>query len=195
MSAKQPAKELDILSFASQKDFETWLKKNHSSADGLWVRIFKKDSGEKTITYAEALDVALCYGWIDSQKKSYDAKSYTQKFTPRGPKSIWSKVNIGHIARLTTARKLQQSGIAQVEAAKKDGRWDQAYDSPKNMKVPEDFLIELKKHKEAYAFFNTLTKANIYAIAWRLQTAKKIETRQKRIEIILKMLKAGKSFH
>lgn len=195
MAAKQNTKELGIISFVSQKAFETWLKKNHSSTAGVWMRLFKKDSGEKTITYEEALDVALCYGWIDSQKKSYDAKSYLQKFTPRTSKSIWSKVNIGHIDRLTKAQKLQPSGIAQIEAAKKDGRWDQAYDSPKNMKVPEDFLVQLKKYKKAYAFFKTLTKANLYAIAWRLQTAKKNETRQKRMGVILEMLKAGKSFH
>ncbi len=195
MPAKQNTKELAIVSFATEKVFETWLKKNHASAAGVWVRFFKKGSGEKTIKYAEALDVALCYGWIDSQVKSYDIKSYIHKFTPRGPKSIWSKVNIGHVARLTKAEKLQPAGIAKVEAAKKDGRWEQAYDSPKNMQVPEDFLIQLKKHKKAYVFFKTLTKANVYAIAWRLQTAKKVETRQKRMVTILEMLKTGKSFH
>lgn len=187
--------ELAIINFPSQKDFETWLKKNQALVPGIWMQIFKKDSKEKTITYAEALDIALCYGWIDSQKKSYDAKSYIQKFTPRRTKSIWSKVNIGHIARLTKEQKLQPAGVAQVEAAKKDGRWDRGYDSPKNMKLPEDFLLELKKHKKAYAFFNTLTKSNVYTIAWRLQTAKKVETRQKRIVAILEMLKIGKSFH
>ncbi|MES2622940.1 MAG: YdeI/OmpD-associated family protein [Patescibacteria group bacterium] len=195
MPTKPNIKELATISFASQKEFQTWLKKNHTSTPGLWMRIFKKDSGEKSITYAEALDVALCYGWIDSQKKSYDAQSYIQKFSPRGLRSIWSKVNIGHINRLDKAQKLQPAGIAQVHAAKKDGRWEQAYDSSKNMKVPDDFLIELKKHKKAYTFFNTLTKANVYAIAWRLQTAKKIETRQKRMVTILDMLKTGKSFH
>lgn len=195
MRAKQNAKELATLRFASQKDFETWLKKNHASASGVWVRFFKKGSGEKTIFYAEALDAALCYGWIDSQVKSYDAKSYIQKFTPRGPKSIWSKVNREHVKRLEKEGRMRPAGIAQVEAAKKDGRWNQAYDSPKNMKVPEDFLIRLKKHKAAHAFFKTLTKANVYAIAWRLQTAKKPETRQKRMAAILEMLKTGKSFH
>lgn len=195
MQPKQGVKELPIISFVSQKSFETWLKKHHTSTAGVWMRIFKKDSGEKTVTYAEALDVALCYGWIDSQKKSYDAKSYIQKFTPRGSRSIWSKVNIGHIDRLTKAQKMNPAGIAQVEAAKKDGRWEQAYDSPKNMKVPEDFLVLLKKHKKAYAFFKTLTKANTYAIAWRLQTAKKVETRERRMVTILEMLKTGKTFH
>ncbi len=195
MPPKQKTKELAIIGFATEKDFETWLKKNHASTPGVWLQIFKKDSGEKTITYAEALDVALCYGWIDSLKKSYDAKSFIQKFTPRGPKSIWSKVNIGHVARLTKAQRMHSAGVAHVEAAKKDGRWERAYDSQKNMKVPEDFLIQLKKDKKAYAFFQTLTKANVYAIAWRLQTAKKVETRQKRMETILGMLKDSKSFH
>lgn len=195
MHARKQSKELAIISFVSQRVFEAWLKKHHTSAAGVWVRFFKKDSGQISITYAEALDAALCYGWIDSQKKTYDARSYIHKFTPRGPKSIWSKVNIGHVARLRKAQKLQPAGLAAVAAAKKDGRWGQAYDSPKNMKVPEDLLIQLKKHKKAYAFFKTLTKANVYAIAWRLQTAKKIETRERRMETILEMLKAGKSFH
>ena len=187
--------ELKVVPFKTVKAFEAWLKKNHASSPGIWMQLFKKGSDVKTITYAEALDEALCYGWIDSQKKSYDAKSYILKFTPRRPKSIWSKVNIGHIARLTKIEKLQPSGKAQVEAAKKDGRWGQAYDSPKNMKVPEDFVIELKKHKKAYAFWGTLTKANVYAIAWRLQTAKKLETREKRMGLILEMLKKGQKFH
>lgn len=195
MRAKQPSKELSVIPFDSKKAFETWLKKNHASASGVWIRFYKKGSGEKTVTYAEALDIALCYGWIDSQVRSYDAKSYVQKFTPRGPKSIWSKTNVEHITRLTKARKLRRAGILQVEAAKKDGRWERAYDSSKNMKVPEDFLLRLKKNKKAYAFFQTLTKANVYAILWRLQTAKKVETRQKRMETILTMLTASQSFH
>lgn len=188
-------KELPIVAFKTQKAFETWLGENHSSASGLWIRFFKKGSDEKSITYAEALDVALQYGWIDSQLKAYDAASYLHKFTPRGPKSIWSKINTEHVERLIKEKKMKPAGLAQVKAAKEDGRWSAAYSSAKSMEIPADFLKELKKNKAAYTFFTTLNKANVYAIAWRLHTAKKPETRQKRMEAILEMLASGKSFH
>jgi uncharacterized protein YdeI (YjbR/CyaY-like superfamily) len=188
-------KKESIQAFRSQMEFETWMRKNHSSVSALWVRFFKKGSGKKTITYAEALDVALAYGWIDSQLKAYDTASYLQKFTPRGPKSIWSKTNTEHVARLIKEKKMRPAGMIQVEAAKKDGRWQSAYASPKNMDVPADFLKKLKKNKSAAKFFKSLNKANVYAIAWRLQTAKKPETRAKRMKAILEMLASGKSFH
>lgn len=181
--------------FTTAKAFGVWLQKNHSASPGIWLQFFKKGSGVKTITYAEALDEALCYGWIDSQVKTFDDKSYLQRFGPRKPKSIWSKTNTAHIERLRKAGKLKPAGIAQVEAAKKDGRWKLAYDSSKNMSIPEDFLQNLKKDKKAYAFFKTLNKANVYTICWRLQTAKKPETRQKRMDLILAMLKKGEKFH
>ena len=148
-----------------------------------------------TITYAEALDVALCYGWIDGQKKPYDTKSWLQKFTPRRPKSIWSKGNREHIARLEKSGKMRAAGSKQVAAAKADGRWEQAYDSQSNMVVPADFLKELAKNKKAETFFKLLSKTNTYAIVWRLQTAKKIETRDKRMKAILEMLKKEEKFH
>ena len=148
-----------------------------------------------TITYAEALDVALCYGWIDGQKKPYDTKSWLQKFTPRRPKSIWSKRNREHIARLEKSGKMRAAGGKQVAAAKADGRWEQAYDSQSNMVVPADFLKELAKNKKAETFFKLLNKTNTYAIVWRIQTAKKIETRDKRMKAILEMLKKEEKFH
>jgi uncharacterized protein YdeI (YjbR/CyaY-like superfamily) len=188
-------KEMRVRAFPTQQSFEIWLGKNHESIRALWIRFFKKGSNKKTITYAEAVDVALCYGWIDSQLKTYDAESYIQKFTPRGPKSIWSKINTERVTRLLKEKRMQPSGITQVTAAKKDGRWDLAYDSSKNMSVPEDFLSELQKHKKAFDFFKTLSKANIYAIAWRLRTVKTPETRSKREKSILEMLNEGKSFH
>jgi len=191
---KAEKKELPIVAFKNQKEFAAWMGKHHFGS-GLWIRFYKKASGEKTIVYAEALDVALAHGWIDSQVKKYDAASYLQKFTPRGPRSIWSKINTAHIERLTKAKKMKPAGLAQVEAAKKDGRWHAAYDSPKNMEVPADFLKELKKKRSAYKFFTTLTKANVYAITWRLHTAKKPETRAKRMKAILEMLREGKKFH
>ena len=139
--------------------------------------------------------MALCYGWIDGQKNSYDAESWIQKFTPRRPRSIWSKRNREHIARLEQSGKMKAAGIKQVEAAKADGRWEQAYDSPGNMVVPADFLIKLARNKKAEAFFKTLNKTNTYAIVWRLQTAKKPETRDKRMKEILEMLKKQEKFH
>jgi len=187
--------EGDILTCASQEDFEKWLAKKHAASKGVWLRFFKKASGKKGISYDEALDVALCYGWIDSQVKKYDADSYIQKFSPRGPKSVWSKRNREHVARLIKAKKIQPAGLLAVKAAKKSGRWDEAYDSPTNMKLPADFMTALSKDKKAKAFFDTLNRANLYAIGWRLQTAKKPETRAKRMTAILAQLQAGKKFH
>lgn len=187
--------ELAIQAFASGKEFTSWLAKHHKAAAGIWIRLFKVKSELPSITYAEALDVALCYGWIDGQKKAYDTDSWLQKFTPRRPKSIWSKRNREHVDRLAKLGLMKAAGIKEVEAAKTDGRWEQAYDSPGNMNVPTDFLKELAKNKKAEAFFKTLNKTNIYSIVWRLQTAKKPETRIKRMKAILEMLKKGEKFH
>jgi uncharacterized protein YdeI (YjbR/CyaY-like superfamily) len=184
-----------IVSFKTQKEWHNWLDKNHSKLNGIWLQFFKKDSGIKALNYGEALDEALCYGWIDGQAKKFDAISWIQKFTPRRSKSIWSKRNIEHISRLDKDGKMKPAGLKAVEEAKKDGRWEKAYDSPTNMQVPEDFLEALSKNKKALAFFNSLSKANTYAIAWRLQTAKKPETRGKRMKAILEMLKKGEKFH
>ena len=188
-------KDTPIKAFSSLKAWETWLATNHAKSDSLWLRIFKKDSGKKTITYDEALDVALCYGWIDGQKNKYDTDSWLQKFTPRRAKSVWSKRNREHVARLITEKRMKPSGLNEVKAAKADGRWEQAYDSPSQMKIPEDFLQALAKNKKAEAFFKTLNKANTYAIAWRLQTAKKAETREKRMKLLLEMMSEGKKLH
>ncbi len=181
--------------FKTAKAFGAWLKKNHSTSTDVWIQLFKKGSGVKTITYAEALDEALCFGWIDSQKKSFDDASFLQRFGPRTAKGMWSKVNRLHIERLIKEKRMAPAGLAHVAAAKADGRWDRAYDSPKNMKVPDDLLLALAKNKKAEQFFKSLNKANVYAIAWRLQTAKKPETRQKRMDLILAMLKKGEKFH
>jgi uncharacterized protein YdeI (YjbR/CyaY-like superfamily) len=187
--------DLPILTFTSSEDFTSWLAKHHKVSSGIWIRLFKIKSGVPTITYAEALDVALCYGWIDGQKKAYDTESWLQKFTPRRRKSIWSKRNREHVERLDKSGMMKAAGIKEVEAAKADGRWEQAYESSGNMTVPPDFLNELAKNKKAEAFFKTLNKTNIYSIVWRLQTAKKSETRNKRMKAILEMLKKGEKFH
>jgi len=187
--------DLPILTFTSAEAFTSWLAVNHKLSQGIWIRIFKINSAVPTITYAEALNAALCYGWIDGQKNAYDAGSWLQKFTPRRSKSLWSQRNREHVERLTEAGMMQPEGIAEVEAAKADGRWKQAYESPAKMVVPQDFLDQLSRDKEAEAFFKTLNKTNMYAIVWRLQTAKKQETRNKRMKAILEMLRKGEKFH
>lgn len=186
---------LQIILFPSPQDWEDWLAAHYTQPEGVWVKIAKKASGLASVSYVEALDVALCYGWIDGQKQSFDAAYYLQKFTPRRPKSIWSKVNVKKVAVLTAAGKMKPAGLAAVDAAKQDGRWDQAYDSHRTMAVPADFQAILDKNPQAKAFFATLNKTNTYAILWRIQTAKKPETRQARIEKCIAMLNEGKKFH
>ena len=186
---------IPIALFENAKDWESWLKENYAEPTGRWLKIAKKASGKASVSYLEALDVALCYGWIDGQKQSYDAEYFLQKFTPRRPRSIWSKVNVENIARLSAAGLMQAPGLAAVEAAKADGRWDQAYDSSRTMEVPEEFRLALDAHPKAKAFFATLNKTNTYAILWRIQTAKKPETRAARIESLIAMLEAGEKLH
>lgn len=188
-------KELEVKPFASKEKWEEWLSQHYDTSNGLWLQIAKKASGIATVTYEEALEVALCYGWIDGQLKPLDEKYFLQKFCQRGPKSIWSKRNCDRVTRLIAEKKMQPAGLQQIEAAKKDGRWERAYDSPKNMVIPEDFLKELSKNKKAEAFFKSLNRANLYAIGWRLQTATKPETREKRMQAILAMLVKGEKFH
>lgn len=183
--------ELPILPFESKKEFADWLAKNHDKSAGLWLKIAKKAAGISTVTYAEALDVALCYGWIDGQKGSFDEQYFLQKFTPRRPKSIWSKINVGHVERLITSGEMKPSGLKAVEAAKQDGRWEAAYSSQKNIEVPADFQSALNKNKKAKAFFETLTSARRYSFLFRIETAKKAETREKRIRQFVEMLAEG----
>lgn len=183
--------ELTVRCFATSQQWEEWLAENHTAVVGLWLQFYKKAAAKKSVTYAEALDIALCYGWIDGHLKSYDADSYVRRFTPRRAKSLWSKRNQEHVARLMQAGLMQPAGLAAVTAAQADGRWDQAIDR-KSVVIPPDFLIELKKYPAADAFFKTLNKANIYAIAWKLQTVKQPATRTRRMQVILDMLRQGK---
>jgi uncharacterized protein YdeI (YjbR/CyaY-like superfamily) len=187
--------DLKIVSFKNAKGWGNWLEKNHSKSKGVWLRFYKKNSGIPTIVYSEALEEALCYGWIDGQLKKGDEKSYFQKFTPRRTKSIWSKRNIGLVNKLEKEGRLKSSGIKEIENAKADGRWEKAYDSQSKMKFPEDFLKELSKNKKAFSFFESLNKTNKYSICWRLQTAKTEATRNKRMKAILEMMKRGEKFH
>jgi uncharacterized protein YdeI (YjbR/CyaY-like superfamily) len=184
-----------IISFPSAGDFRTWLATNHTEPGGIWLRIYKKDSGVATVTYAEALDQALCFGWIDGQKKPYDQQSWLQRFTPRRPRSGWSKRNTQHAGRLIKSGAMAAPGLKEVNAAKADGRWKAAYDSFSQAAVPEDFLNRLAKNKKAKAFFETLNKTNLYSILYRLQTAKQPETREKRVRAIIEMLARGEKFH
>ena len=185
----------EVLSFSSAMELEQWFAENHARSNGIWVRFFKKTSDIPSVSYDEALDAALCFGWIDGQLRKHDQVSWLRKFTPRRPKSVWSKRNRGHAERLIKAGTMHEAGLQEVEAARKDGRWKAAYDSAQNMVVPDDFLTELDKNLKAKAFFETLNRANVYAIVWRLQTARKPETRQKRLKTILAMLAEGQKFH
>jgi uncharacterized protein YdeI (YjbR/CyaY-like superfamily) len=185
----------EVRAFATPKVWRSWLARRHASSPGIWIKFYKKESGIRSITYAQALDEALCWGWIDGRANAFDATAWVQRFTPRRPRSSWSKRNRTHVARLIEERRMQPSGLAQVEAARADGRWDRAYDSPGNSAVPADLLEALARHEKADAFFQTLNRANLYAITYRLQTAKKPETRARRFEQILQMMKDGKKFH
>ena len=187
-NTKKDSNDLPVISFETPAEWAEWLNENHGSCKGIWLRFFKKASGIKTILYAEALDEALCYGWIDGQIKTLDEQSYLQRFTPRRPRSNWSKRNTENVVRLEETGRMKPSGVKEVEAAKKDGRWEKAYHPPTEMEIPDDFLKELAKNKEALAFFESLNKTNKYAIAWRLQTAKKPETRERRMKKILEMM-------
>jgi uncharacterized protein YdeI (YjbR/CyaY-like superfamily) len=181
--------------FRSSKELRAWLAKEHARTHCLLLRIYKKDSGVPSVTYAEALDQALCFGWIDGQKLPFDENSWVQKFTPRRAKSGWSKTNVAHVDRLIQEGQMTPAGLKEVEAAKADGRWAAAYDSSANATVPPEFVKELARNAKAKQFYATLNKTNLYSIAYRLQTAKRAETKIKRIKLIVDMLARGEKFH
>ena len=187
--------ELPTLAFTSADEWRSWLEEHHATSEGIWLKFAKKASGIPSITPQEALEVALCYGWIDGQRKSFDDSYFINKYTTRTKRSMWSKRNRDIAEGLIEAELMQPAGLREIERAKQDGRWRRAYDSPANMSLPEDFLTELKKDSDAFAFFETLNKSNTFEIARRLQTASKPETRQRRMEKILAMMKAGEKFY
>lgn len=187
--------EYPELFFANNADWRAWLQENATSMSGVWLRFAKKDSGIVSLHHSGALEEALCFGWIDGQAKSVDAVYYLQKFTPRTKRSLWSKRNIAIVTRLIAEGKMQPIGQAAIDAAKADGRWDGAYDSPANAVVPEELTKALLEKPKAAAFFSTLSKTNRYAITWRLQTAQKAETKARRLAKILDMLEKGEKFH
>jgi len=187
--------DLPILLFDTQQEWSTWLKENHKQPKGLWLKLAKTSSDKMSVRYAEALEEALRYGWIDGQKQAYNGEYWLQKFTPRNPKSVWSKVNVAKAEALITSGKMQPAGLAAVDLAKQDGRWSAAYDSPSTTTIPEDFQAALDANPKAKQFFETLNRANVYGFCWRIQTAKKPETRRARIEKFIEMLSQGKKLH
>jgi uncharacterized protein YdeI (YjbR/CyaY-like superfamily) len=194
-STRSAANDYPMVLFKRQKDWAVWLDKNHAASAGVWLRIAKKESEIKSVTYAEALEVALCYGWIDGQKKTYDETSWLQKFTPRGARSIWSKVNREKALKLIQDGHMKPAGLKAIERAKQAGQWDAAYDSPRGATVPDDFQAALDGNARAKAFFATLNSGNRYAILFRIQTAKKAETRAKRIQQFIQMLAKHEQLH
>ncbi len=183
------------LPFESKKKWSAWLAKEHDKSAGVWLKLAKKDSGIQSITYEEALDVALCYGWIDGQKKGFDEKYWLQKFTPRGKKSIWSKINTEKAERLIASGDMKPAGLRAIEAAKLDGRWDAAYASQKNISVPQDFQAALDMNQKAKAFFETLKSSERYSFLFRIHQAKKPETRARRIQQSIEMLEKHQKIH
>jgi uncharacterized protein YdeI (YjbR/CyaY-like superfamily) len=192
------AKESDdipIMPFETQQDWEAWLKENHAGTRGIWLKIAKKEARTSSVSYAEALDSALCYGWIDGQKAAFDDQYWLQKFTPRTAKSIWSKVNCSKAEALIAEGKMQSAGLRQVEMAKSDGRWERAYESQSKITIPDDFQRELDKNPKAKDFFSTLDSANRYAFLFRIQAAKKPETRSAKIQKFIEMLNQQQKLH
>ncbi len=188
------ADDLPILHFASREELEAWLEANAEGA-GLWLKIAKKGSGVESVSYAEALELALCFGWIDSQKRGFDGVFFLQRFTPRRPRGKWSQINRSKVEELIAAGSMRPAGLAEVEAAKADGRWDAAYAGQRAATVPDDLQCELDRNEAAREFFATLDGANRYAILYRLGEAKKPETRQKRLRKFIAMLERGERIH
>jgi len=189
------AGELPIMFFSDQSSFENWLEINHNTSTGIRVHIAKKQSGVVSITYGEALESALCYGWVDSQKESFDEKTWLQRFTQRGARSMWSKVNKDKAEGLLANGRMKPSGMNAIEAAKENGQWDKAYQPQSSAVIPQDFEIELDHNPKAKAFFETMDKHNRYAILFRINRVKKQETRVKRIQQFITMLERGETIY
>ncbi|MGH3024052.1 MAG: YdeI/OmpD-associated family protein [Gaiellaceae bacterium] len=184
-----------ILAFASPAEWAAWLEREHATSDGVWLRFAKKGSGVASVVYPQALEVALCYGWIDSQVLSLDERFYLQKFTPRRARSKWSRVNRDKIEELTKQGRMRPAGLAQVQLAKADGRWEAAYSSPASMEVPDDLQQALDANSQAAEFWAGLNKSNRYAIIYQLEDAKKPETRTRRLETFIGMLERGEKLY
>ena len=189
-----PADPLPVVSFESTDAWDAWLTA-HADSPGLWLKIAKKGSAGQSISYSDALDVALCHGWIDGQKGRLDDEYWLQRFTPRKPGSKWSKINTERAAALIASGRMRPAGLREVERARADGRWEQAYESQSRVTVPEDLARALAANQRARAFFATLDSTNRYAILYRIGTAKRAETRERRIEQFVEMLARGETLH
>lgn len=187
--------ELPILLFVDQQSLENWLENNYDTSPGIRLQIAKKNSGVVSVSYAEALEIALCYGWVDSQKEALDERTWLQRFTPRGAKSIWSKVNKEKAENLIANGRMRPPGIKAIETAKQNGLWDKAYEPQSTASMPEDLAIELERNVKAKAFYDTLNRQNQYAILFRIHNAKKQETRAKRIQQFVAMLEKGEKIY
>ncbi|MEA2704906.1 MAG: hypothetical protein QOD63_2851 [Actinomycetota bacterium] len=187
--------DLPVIAFPSQDDWRAWLDEQHATSEGLWLKVAKKDTGIATVTYDEALDVALCYGWIDGQRNRFDDTWFLQRFTPRRARSKWSQRNCAKVATLTDQGLMRPAGLREVDRAKADGRWDAAYPSQRDLVVPDDLQAALAADGAAREFFDALDRTNRYAILYRLHDAKKPETRARRIETFVAMLAEGKKLH
>ncbi|KAF7562154.1 hypothetical protein G7046_g1994 [Stylonectria norvegica] len=183
-----PSHGLTTQLFDSASSWENWLEENYKMNTGIWLRLSKKDSGATSISYDEALDVALCFGWIDGQRKRHDAQYFIQRFTPRRKTSIWSKRNVNKVALLIESGRMRQSGLAEIDAAKADGRWDRAYSSSSNAQVPDDFKKALDINKDASEFFDTINRTQRYSFLQRIETAKRPDTRKRRIAQFVELL-------
>jgi uncharacterized protein YdeI (YjbR/CyaY-like superfamily) len=187
------ADDLPIKVFASQETWERWLDRNHAKAEGVWLKFAKKASRKRTVTYPDALDVALCYGWIDGQTRGLDEDYHLQRFTPRRARSKWSKINREKVTRLIEQGRMRPAGLAEIERAKVDGRWDAAYDSPSKIQPTPELLAALDANPKAKALFEQLDSQNRYAILYRVQDAKRPETRARRVETFVEMLSRGET--
>jgi uncharacterized protein YdeI (YjbR/CyaY-like superfamily) len=183
------------MAFATQKAWRTWIDRHHATSNGVWLRFAKRHAATKSVTYAEAIEVALCYGWIDGQAKALDEDTYLQKFTPRRPQSIWSQINCAKAEALIARGEMQPAGLAAIEQAKRNGRWSAAYAGSRTAVVPDDLQAALDANARAAAFFSTLNSRNRYAILFRIQTAKKAETRAGRIQQFVRMLARHETFY
>ncbi|HEX7256086.1 MAG TPA: YdeI/OmpD-associated family protein [Gaiellaceae bacterium] len=184
--------DLPVKPFASAAAWEEWLAQHHGSADGIWLKLAKKGSGIESLTFPEALEAALCHGWIDGQRRGFDDDYYLQRFTPRRARSKWSKINCDSATALIEAGRMRPAGLEQVERAKADGRWDAAYDSPSRIQVPPDLERALVENPRAGELFGRLDSQNRYAILYRIHDAKRPETRARRIEEFVTMLAEGR---
>ena len=193
--SKPKLDELPILLFATPAELETWLEEQGASSAGLWLKIAKKGSGVESVSYAEALEQALRFGWIDSQKRGFDEIYFLQRFTPRRPRGRWSRINRDKAEELIAAGRMRPAGMAEVEAARADGRWDAAYEGQRTAEIPDDLQRELERNAAAREFFATLDSANRYAIVYRLGEAKRAETRERRLRKFVEMLERGEKIH